>query len=134
MANTAVVVLVTLDTKLEAARFVCSALEQQGVFPLVLDLSFRPQTRSEQLRWEVQRALPVTGRASTLDRGQLASLVTTEGLKLAEALLAQGKLHGLLGVGGANGCTVACGIMRQMPATLPKAMVTPVAEIGRAHV
>ncbi len=38
-----------------------------------------------------------------------------------------GAIAGILGVGGANGCTVACAIMRQLPLAFPKAMVTPVA-------
>ena len=31
------------------------------------------------------------------------------------------------GVGGANGCTIACAIMRALPLSFPKVMVTPVA-------
>ncbi len=36
-------------------------------------------------------------------------------------------IDGVLGVGGANGSTMACAIMRQLPLAFPKAMVTPVA-------
>ena len=37
------------------------------------------------------------------------------------------RIDGVLGVGGANGSTMACAIMRQLPLAFPKAMVTPVA-------
>ena len=33
----------------------------------------------------------------------------------------------MLGVGGANGSTMACAIMRALPLAFPKVMVTPVA-------
>ena len=33
----------------------------------------------------------------------------------------------MLGVGGANGSTMACAIMRRLPLAFPKVMVTPVA-------
>jgi uncharacterized protein (UPF0261 family) len=38
-----------------------------------------------------------------------------------------GKISGVLGLGGANGSTMACAIMRQLALGFPKVMVTPVA-------
>jgi uncharacterized protein (UPF0261 family) len=123
--KTVVAVLATLDTKLEATRFMCSELEDQGVSPVILDLSFRAHEAAAGIRWPVRRALP-DGEGQS-DRGELARLVTAEGLHLAKEMLGRRELAGIVGLGGANGCTVACGVMRQMPAAVPKVMVTPVA-------
>ena len=37
------------------------------------------------------------------------------------------QVAGVVGVGGANGCTMSCGMMRALPPLFPKVMVTPVA-------
>ena len=42
MAEVSVAVLVTMDSKSEEALFVCNALIQLGVKPLLMDLSLRP--------------------------------------------------------------------------------------------
>ncbi|MGI9525448.1 MAG: Tm-1-like ATP-binding domain-containing protein, partial [Hyphomicrobiaceae bacterium] len=49
------------------------------------------------------------------------------GRTLLQRSLAEGSLAGAIGVGGANGSTMACGIMRGLPILVPKVMVTPVA-------
>jgi uncharacterized protein (UPF0261 family) len=49
------------------------------------------------------------------------------GTNIVAAHQQAGGIAGVLGVGGANGSTVACAIMRALPLGFPKAMVTPVA-------
>src|SRR5262245_6164363 len=49
------------------------------------------------------------------------------GTKIVRAKFARGEIDGVLGVGGANGSTIACAIMRALPLAFPKVMVTPVA-------
>jgi uncharacterized protein (UPF0261 family) len=49
------------------------------------------------------------------------------GIAIVRDRLARGGIGGVIGVGGANGSTMACAIMRALPLGLPKVMVTPVA-------
>jgi uncharacterized protein (UPF0261 family) len=125
-----VCVLATLDSKHAAARFVCEALAQAGVTPWLVDLSLRPHA---------QEGADVGGAAvaaasgadwaalGRLGRAEAAQTMIAGGLAIVRERLAAGEIAGALGVGGANGCTMACAIMRALPLGLPKVMVTPVA-------
>lgn len=125
-----VAVLATLDSKHDTVRFVCEALAAQGVAPWLVDLSLRPHAHgfadvngaevagAAETSWEALAALP---------RAEAAQAMTAGGLNVVMARLRSKGLSGILGVGGANGSTMACGIMRALPIGLPKVMATPVA-------
>ena len=68
--------------------------------------------------WEALARLSRSDAAQTMIRG---------GSKIVQARQRAGAIDGVLGVGGANGSTMACAIMRSLPLAFPKAMVTPVA-------
>jgi uncharacterized protein (UPF0261 family) len=123
-------VLATLDSKHEAARFVCEALRRAGVAPWLVDLSLRPHAQdfadvggaavaaASGTPWQALAKLSRSDAAQTMIRG---------GSNIVQARQQAGDIDGVLGVGGANGSTMACAIMRRLPLAFPKAMVTPVA-------
>jgi uncharacterized protein (UPF0261 family) len=123
-------VLATLDSKHEAARFVCDALAEAAVTPWLVDLSLRPHAHgfanvggaavaaASGISWHALAARSRTEAAQTMIVG---------GTKIVAAHQQAGGIAGVLGVGGANGSTMACAIMRALPLAFPKAMVTPVA-------
>lgn len=125
-----VAVLATLDSKHEAARFVCEALRDAGATPWLVDLSLRPHTH---------RFADVSGDATAraagtswpelagLSRAEAAQRMIIGGTAIVRDTFSKGGLNGVLGIGGANGSTMACAIMRSLPLSLPKVMVTPVA-------
>ncbi len=129
-AKTTVGVLATLDSKHEAARFMCDALVRAGVTPWLVDLSLRPHANdfadvggaavaaASQIAWEA---------LGKMSRADAARTMIAGGLKLVRAKLDADGIDGILGVGGANGSTMSCAIMRPLPLSFPKAMVTPVA-------
>ena len=51
-------------------------------------------------------------------------------IRIVEAKQEAGGIAGVLGLGGANGATMACAVMRRLPLAFPKIMVTPVAATG----
>lgn len=131
MANPPVViVLATLDSKYEAARFMCKVLSAAGVTPCLIDLSLRPHSytfatidgnavaQASDIAWDA---------LARLSRAEAATLMIKGASKLVNAESAAGEIDGIIGVGGANGSTMFCGVMRQQAIGLPKAMVTPVA-------
>ncbi len=131
MANTpTVAVLATLDSKHEAARFVCDALSAAGATPWLVDFALR----LHEHKFAAVSA-DVVAQASGITREELARLSRAEaaqimikgGSKLVGAQASAGLIDGVIGVGGANGSTIFCAVMRQLAVGLPKAMVTPVA-------
>jgi len=123
-------VLATLDSKHDAARFVCDALRQAGVTPWLVDLSLRPHAQdfADVSGAAVAAASGTTWAAlANMSRSEAAQTMIRGGTEIVRARQQAGEIHGVLGVGGANGSTMACAIMRGLPLAFPKAMVTPVA-------
>ena len=129
MPEPIVAVLATLDSKEAEARFACEALRRAGAAPRLVDTSLRPHGARGDLpggqlagaagrRWE---------ELAGMDRGAAAEVMIAGGRKALSGWLAEGRLAGVLGLGGANGAHIACGIMRALPPLLPKVMVSPVA-------
>jgi uncharacterized protein (UPF0261 family) len=123
-------VLCTLDSKHATAAFVCDVLRAAGVAPKLIDLSLRPHAND---RPDAVSGAAVAAAAGTtsdalarLSRAEAAQTMIGGGIAVAQSMLASG-LAGMLGVGGANGATMACAIMRALPYGMPKVMITPVA-------
>ncbi|MDP2409749.1 MAG: Tm-1-like ATP-binding domain-containing protein [Pseudolabrys sp.] len=125
-----VAVLATLDSKHESVRFLCDALREAGAVPWLVDLSLRPHghdfadvgaetvAQASGIAWDALAKLSRADAAQTMIKG---------GMALVGAEAKASKLDGIIGLGGANGSTIFCAVMRQLAVGLPKAMVTPVA-------
>lgn len=130
MDRVCVAVLATLDSKHEVARFVCDALTVAGATPWLVDLSLRPHQHDfadvsgETVAKSAGFAWADIGR---LTRAEAAKAMIQGGTEIVRAKFARREIDGVLGVGGANGSTMACAIMRTLPLSFPKVMVTPVA-------
>ncbi len=126
----AVCVLATLDSKHEAIRFVCDALQRAGARPWLVDLSLRPHAHgpADVGGGEVAAAAGLEWRQlAAMSRADAAQAMIRGGIALVQQMHKAGGLAGVLGFGGANGSTMACAIMRALPPGFPKAMITPVA-------
>ena len=62
-----------------------------------------------------------------LSRADAATAMIRGGTAIVRAKQQAGEIEGAFGFGGANGSTMACAIMRALPLSFPKVMVTPVA-------
>jgi uncharacterized protein (UPF0261 family) len=130
MAEVVVAVLATLDSKGPETRFVRDILQNSGVRPWLVDLSLRPHhgkdaditggrvAEAADMTWEKLAAANRTEAGEAMVRG---------GRKVLLEALAKGELAGVIGLGGANGTSMACSIMRALPPRFPKVMVSPVA-------
>lgn len=127
---TCIAVIATLDSKAAAAAFTCAVLRELGVTPWLMDLSLKPHGRPgadiggdalaklSGVNWSDIGAMDRPSAADTMIKGGARAL-----LDKFEA----GEISAVIGVGGANGCTVFCAMMRALPPLFPKLMVTPVA-------
>lgn len=133
MSNPVITVLVTLDSKVEEARFMCAALRRAGANPWLIDLSLRPHENADGdlSGGDVAQAVGLSWHEiGALDRAGAADKMIAGGCKIVADKMNAGGLAGAIGVGGANGTTMACAIMRSLPPLFPKVMVSAVAATG----
>jgi uncharacterized protein (UPF0261 family) len=125
-----IAILATLDSKHEVARFVCDALREAGAMPWLADLSLRPHAHdfaNVSGRVLAQASGTTWDALGRMSRADAAQIMIAGATRVVAEKVAGGGLAGILGVGGANGSTMACAVMRALPVAFPKVMVTPVA-------
>lgn len=125
-----VVIVGALDTKGKEFSFVKNLIEKEGLKTLVVDFGVmgKPDFPPDIVREEVARQ--GGGDIAHLSSGQHkdeAMKVMAEGLKaVVSQLYAEGKLDGILGMGGSGGTSIATTAMRALPVGVPKVMVSTV--------
>ncbi|RLA83238.1 MAG: UPF0261 family protein, partial [Deltaproteobacteria bacterium] len=66
---------------------------------------------------------------SSGDRAQSTAVMTRGAMEIAKELSAEGKIHGVIGIGGSTGSLMATDVMRALPFGLPKLMVSSTAAL-----
>lgn len=129
-AKPTVAILVTMDTKAEEALFVASCLAGAGTTPWIVDLSLMPHDTAgaDMTGGDVAEAGGNSWDGlARMDRRAAADAMLAGAIKVVRGRFDEGGLDGAIGLGGANGTTMACAIMRALPYLVPKAMVSAVA-------
>src|SRR5947208_4969001 len=121
----------TLDTKGLEIGFARDSLQRWGVSALVMDTGVLqpPAIVPDIPRGEVFRAAG-TSLAAVLtadDRGRAVEAAALGASRLARDLQAQGRINGVLGLGGSAGTTIGTAVMRALPFGVPKLMVSTLA-------
>jgi uncharacterized protein (UPF0261 family) len=125
-----VVLVGALDTKGQEFAFVKELIEGQGVKTLVVDFGVlgQPAFPPDVSRQEVAAA--ANGDLAYLASGQhkdQAMKTMADGLAVVvRRLYDEGKLGGILGMGGTGGTSIATTAMRALPVGVPKVMVSTV--------
>jgi uncharacterized protein (UPF0261 family) len=128
-----IVILSTLDTKGEEAKYLKDLIETQGFKTILVDTSIGgeptipPGISSE----EVARAGGGNIRDIRASRNtvEVTPIMTKgAGLKVLE-LLAKGELDGIISFGGASNTTSATTVMKALPFGIPKLMVSSTASM-----
>jgi uncharacterized protein (UPF0261 family) len=128
----ATVVLVgTLDTKGVEYDYLRSQLQERGVDVVLVDAGVLgdPLAEPDVGRDEVARAAgaEVSDLAATGDRGAAVETMARGAAEVVKRLRAEGRLDGILGLGGSGGSAIVTYAMRQLPVGVPKLMVSTVA-------
>jgi uncharacterized protein (UPF0261 family) len=127
----AVILLGTLDTKGTEYQFVRDAIQQAGLETLVMDAGvmdppvFAPDVPREDVFAAAGTTLLAVRRAG--DRGKAVETAARGAARLVQKLHAEGKVDGILGLGGSAGTTIATAAMRALPFGVPKLMVSTLA-------
>ena len=133
----AVLLIGTLDTKGVEFGHVRDLLNAAGVATLLADAgvigpsAVPPDIPREQLFALVGTRAEDLAKAG--DRGRAVTLAAEAAAKLAESLHAEGKIDGVLGLGGSAGTTIGTAAMRALPYGVPKLMVSTLASGQVSH-
>ncbi|MFO7985792.1 MAG: Tm-1-like ATP-binding domain-containing protein [Desulfatiglandaceae bacterium] len=126
-----VLLIVTMDTKGDLAGFVESCLEAAGVGTLIIDAGIMGECdrQVEVSREEVARAAGTTLEAvrGIGHEGKALSEMIRGAIACAREIVEQGKVRGVMGIGGSMGTTLGTAVMRRFPFGFPKLMVTTMA-------
>ena len=125
-----VVLVGSLDTKGEEFAFVKAMIEQEGLKTLVVDFGvmgeppFEPDVKPAEL---VEAAGGDLAYLASGDHKDEAMQTMATGLAVVvRRLYDQGKLDGIIGMGGSGGTSIATAGMRTLPVGVPKVMVSTV--------
>ena len=126
-----VYLLATLDTKGAEVAFVRDLLEECGIETHIVDTGClgQPATRADTPRETVFEAAGTSLDAvqRQADRGAAVTKAAEGTTKLLTQRHADGRVSGVLGLGGSAGTTIATAAMRQLPLEVPKLMVSTLA-------
>jgi len=126
-----ILVIGTLDTKAKELLYLQRRIEVEGMKTLLMDVSCKSKQSGFPCDVSCRTVAGEIGREfeeiAQLDKISALRLMTDGAMKIAEKMVAAGKFHGIIGLGGANGAEMACSVMRILPIGFPKLMVTCVA-------
>jgi uncharacterized protein (UPF0261 family) len=131
MSGKTIVVLATLDTKGYEAQYLREQIGKMGDNALVIDVGVvgTPAAKADITREEVAEAggTPLAELLEKPDREVAAPLMANGATQIVTGLAAEGKVHGIVAMGGTQGTTLATKVMRALPYGFPKVMVSTMA-------
>ena len=125
-----VLLIVTLDTKAEEALFLKKVLKRQGLNVLIMDVGVFPSPAVGDItREEVATAAgeQIEKVIQTKDKEKAIRTMMRGARTLTESLYRQGRIHGALSIGGAQGTLIGTSAMKGLPVGVPKLMLSTVA-------
>lgn len=132
-----VLLYATLDTKGVEAAFARDVMRALGVEVVLVDTGAlgEPQVRADVTRDELYSAAGTTLAAvrARADRGEAVAAAARGAEAIARARHAEGRVTGVLGIGGGAGTTIGTAAMRALPIGVPKLMVSTLASGQTAH-
>ena len=126
-----VAIVGTLDTKGVEFAFLKQAIEAEGVATLVIDTGilaappFPPEIAADVVAAAGggDRAALAAGK----DRGAAVTVMANGAAEILGRLVAEGRVHGAIGMGGGGGTAIAATAMRSLPVGFPKLIVSTLA-------
>lgn len=125
-----VCIIATLDTKDKEAKYIKEKIESYGLKTIVIDTSTRGISR------ELKPDIPCIEVAkaggfefeeiSRLPRGEAIERMSIGLKKVLKNLYNEGKIDGVIAIGGADGALLAASAMKELPLGIPKVIISPI--------
>ena len=131
MTHKTVLIIATLDTKAQEARFIKELIEARGVKTLVMDIGitgkspFKPDFPSHEIAAVVSRTLPEL--LAFHDESKAMEEMTRGAERVVPQLFEKGIFHGVIALGGTMGTSLALRVFRALPTGVTKVLVSTVA-------
>lgn len=128
-----IVIICNLDTRGEDIVFVKRLIQDRGHEAILLDFSmeepppFAGDIRTEDVALRGGLPIEVVREKYRSDRDTATSNQIAGAAAIVGDLLAQGRVHGVIGIGGGTATLVATSVMKRLPFGLPKLMASPMA-------
>lgn len=128
-----IVIVCNLDTRGEDIVFVKELIAGRGHEPILLDFSmeepppFPGDIRTEEVARRGGLPIEVVREKYRSDRDAATQNQIRGAAAIVDELMKQGRVHGIIGIGGGTATLVATSIMKRLPFGLPKLMASPMA-------
>ena len=122
-----IAVMGTFDTKAEEYQYIIDRIGQLGADVLTIDVSTRDTAvlRGEYGCREIAQYAGSTYELLTSGtRAESMAIIMEGATKLVRQLLQEGRIQGLVSIGGSGGTTLATHVMRALPIGFPKVIAT----------
>ena len=129
-----VLILATLDTKGSEALYLCDTLRDLGEEPLLMDLSMRYGDRVERSGISAEEVAQTGGSSlkvlsESREMGTNMEVMISGATRIARTLVEEGKVRGVIGIGGYTGTFMITAVMQALPFGLAKIMVSSAAAL-----
>lgn len=132
-----IAILGTLDSKGHEHLFVADLIEKKGHEVILIDLGTGgdPQIAPDITRFEVAASigLDLQDLIDKQDRGECVVAMSKAAPILVSELAREGKIDGVISLGGGGGTALGTAAMRALPVGFPKLMVSTLASGNTAH-
>ena len=129
----AVLIISTLDTKGEETLYLRDKVASLGMKPILMDISMRGKGPSPA---EITPAMVAEAGGSTIEeihasreRAQITNITIKGASKIAGELYGQGRIAGVIAIGGSTGSLMATDVMRTLRFGVPKLMISSTAAL-----
>lgn len=126
-----IAIVAALDTKGTEAAFIRDIIARRGHVPLTIDAGVlgEPAYGAEVGRDEVARAGgdDIEALRTSGDKARAMAAMTRGAAVVAARLHAEGRISGIIGLGGSAGTTIGTSAMRALPIGVPKLVLSTVA-------
>jgi uncharacterized protein (UPF0261 family) len=126
-----IAVLGTLDSKGEEHTFVAALIAQHGHKPLLIDVgtggpaTVQPDITREQVA--ASAGIDLAALMAKKDRGECVVAMTKAAPACVAKLASEGRIDGIISLGGGGGTAIGTAAMRALPLGFPKLMVSTLA-------